>query len=93
MRLDEAAIRTAATWRLTRLVTEDEVTRPLREAVSKRWPGSRVEYLVNCPACVSVWAGAAATVMPKWLACSLALSAGTLGVKWVAEATEAGISR
>jgi hypothetical protein len=86
----DVAIRTAATWRITRLVVDDEIARPFREAVSKRWPGSKAEYLVNCPYCVSVWAGAAAAVMPKWLACSLAFSAGTLGAKWVAEVTESG---
>lgn len=91
--MNDAVVRTAAAWRITKLITEDEIARPLREAVSERWPGSRVEYLVNCPACVSVYAGAAAAVMPKWLACSLALSAGTLGIKWVAEVTEAGVVR
>lgn len=86
----DVAIRTAATWRITRLVVDDEIARPLREAVARRWPDSKAEYLVNCPYCVSVWAGAAAAVMPKWLACSLAFSAGTLGAKWVAEVTESG---
>lgn len=93
MKVLDATIRTAATWRLTRLVVEDEITRPLREAVSRRWPDSKAEYLVNCPYCVSVWAGAAAAVMPKWLACSLAFSAGTLGAKWAAEVTEVAVSK
>jgi hypothetical protein len=86
----DAAIRTAATWRLTRLVVDDEISRPLREAVHRRWPDSKAAYLVDCPYCVSVWAGVAAAVMPKWLACSLAFSAGTLGAKWLAEVTESG---
>lgn len=43
--------------RITRLVVEDEITRPIRDWVNNRWPESKVSYLVNCKACVSVWAG------------------------------------
>ena len=69
----------AATWRLTRLVAEDEITRPLREAAT---PGSRVEYLLGCPYCVSVWAGMAVTsgVIPTRVRMALALSAGAIVV-------------
>lgn len=89
----DVAIRVAAAWRLTKLVVDDEVTRELREAVEDRWPGSKAAYLVNCPACVSVWAGLVAVVLPRPVAGALAASAGTLGAKWVAEVTEANVSK
>lgn len=67
----------AATWRITRLITEDEIARPLREATT---PGSRVEYLLECPYCVSVWVGAAVAsgIVPDRVKTALALSAGAV---------------
>lgn len=47
-----------ATHRLTRLVLEDEVTRPLRERVLEAAPDGRLAYFLTCPWCVSVWVGA-----------------------------------
>jgi hypothetical protein len=70
--------RTAACWRLVELVTIDEVARPPREAIAKRWPGSRVAYLVQCPRCVSVWAAAVVLILPEWLTRVLAFSAVTI---------------
>ena len=89
----EVGVRTAAAWRITKLITEDEITRPMREKVDELWPDSKVSYLVNCPACVSVWAGIAATLMPRALASALASSAGTLAAKWVAEVVEERVSQ
>lgn len=71
-------LRALATWRLTELAVSDEITRPFREAVNRRWPGSRVAYLVTCPACVSVWAGFATLILPRWAIRALALSASTI---------------
>jgi len=55
-----------ATKRLTQLVVEDELTRPVREAIDNWARGSkefslrdRVATLASCPACMSVWCGAA----------------------------------
>lgn len=55
-----------ATKRLTQLIVEDELTRPLREAVDRWAHGApefsfrdRVATLVMCPACMSVWSGGA----------------------------------
>lgn len=70
--------RCLATWRLTELVVEDEVTRPFREAVTKRWPDSRAAYLVQCPRCVSVWAAAAVLILPEWACTVLALSGANM---------------
>lgn len=54
-----------ATQRLTQLITEDEIARPAREAVTQ-WAAPHPEYsvpervstLIGCPACVSIWAAA-----------------------------------
>lgn len=43
----------AATYRLTRLVTADRITEPLRAWVEARGP--RVGYLITCDWCLSVW--------------------------------------
>lgn len=52
-----------AAWRITRLVTEDEVTRPLRDPVVAR--GGRAGYLVQCPHCVGVWASLGVFVVSR----------------------------
>lgn len=52
-----------ATQRLTQLITEDEITRPIREKTNV-WAGDapefsvkeRLAYIVECPACTSIWA-------------------------------------
>lgn len=57
-----------AVYRVTRLLVDDEVTRPLRErigALAVVEQNERLAYLVNCPWCVSpyvaaAWAGLAA---------------------------------
>ena len=48
---------TAASRRLTRLVTKDEITQGFRdhEFFDKH---EKLQYLVNCPFCVSVYTGA-----------------------------------
>lgn len=71
-------LRALACWRLTELVTADEVTRPVREWVAKRRPGSKIAYLIGCPACVSVWAGFAVAVLPEWMCTALASSAASI---------------
>lgn len=73
-----AFIRVAATVRLTDIAAEDEVSRPLRDAIARRWPGSQVAYLVTCKRCVSVWAAASVLILPEWLTRVLAFSAVTI---------------
>jgi hypothetical protein len=64
----------AATARLTRLVTLDEVSAPVRDW-AWRSGHRRTTYLVNCPHCVSVWAGLAVSlVLPRPIRRALALS-------------------
>lgn len=71
-------VRCLATWRVTSLVVDDEVSRPLRELVARRWPGSKAAYLVTCPRCVSVWAAAAVLIIPEWACTLLGLSGATM---------------
>ena len=85
---------TAATWRITRLITQDEIARPVRAEVHRRWPGSKIAYLVECPYCVSVWAGLAVAsgLVPDVVIRGLAFSAGSLAARWVNEAVEVTLS-
>ena len=50
---------TLATFRLTRLITEDELLADLREWVWRNHPPdeTRIGYFMTCPWCVSVWVG------------------------------------
>lgn len=55
------AIMVLAIMRLTTLITDDEITRPLRDLFKRKaFAGSRaadwVDAGINCPRCVSVWA-------------------------------------
>jgi len=58
-----------ATYRLTRLLVEDGITAPIREAVWERYDASdtKIGYLFTCPWCVSVWIGAG-VVAARYLA-------------------------
>lgn len=55
------ALIAAATYRLTRLVTADRITEPVRAWVEQRGP--RVGYLVTCDWCLSVWIAPVPTVL------------------------------
>lgn len=62
-----------ATQRLTQLITEDELTRPVREAINSWAAGAeefsfkdRVATLASCQACMSVWAGAGVLVASRF---------------------------
>jgi hypothetical protein len=48
-----------ATYRLARLLTEDELLEPVREWVWKNHAPdeTKIGYFVTCPWCVSIWAG------------------------------------
>ena len=66
----QAVVLAAAAARLTRLVTEDEITRPAREMVidwSERggpWR-QKMAYLVDCQWCTSIWAAGAVLVASR----------------------------
>lgn len=84
------AVDALAAYRLTRLVTTDTITAPLRERA--RWwsttgspavqplPGETsprpwVEELLGCSWCIGVWAAFAVRVLPRWVRRSLACAA------------------
>lgn len=46
-----------ALWRFARLLSIDEISRPLRERIAGRKPDGQVAYLVTCPWCISIWCG------------------------------------
>lgn len=63
----------AAVWRLTSLVTQDEITDPIRSRVQLAAMGKpvgslpeRASYLVTCHRCVSVWAAAAVLLLSQF---------------------------
>lgn len=79
----DLVVDTAAVWRLTRLVTRDELTRPLREWIWDNHPDSHLAYMVGCPWCVSVWMAAAvrlarSTAPHWWQPAAFVLAASTV---------------
>lgn len=80
----------AATARLVRLVTEDEIARPVRQYIDGRWPESRLNYLVGCPYCVGVWAGllVASGLLPRTVRDGLALAGASDAIRWAADVIE-----
>lgn len=58
-------IQALAIARLTRLIAQDEITQPVREAVARlddkhqSVVTEKLAYLVSCTQCVSVWAAGA----------------------------------
>jgi Protein of unknown function (DUF1360) len=61
----DALLDVLATYRVTRLVVDDELTAPVREYIWKNHPPeeTRLGYFVTCPFCVSIWAGGAVALM------------------------------
>ena len=45
----------AAICRLAAIVTSERLTDQPRAYVEARWPGSLLDYLINCSVCVSHW--------------------------------------
>lgn len=62
----KVAVLGLATYRLTKLVIEDEATRPLRNAILNSHHNPKLEYFLSCPWCVSVWAGAGLVALDKF---------------------------
>jgi len=55
-----AVVAALAVARVTRLITDDYLIAPIRQALIKRWGvKSKLSYLLTCPWCMSVWVGAA----------------------------------
>jgi len=62
----KVAVLGLATFRLTKLVTTDEATRPLREGILHSHHNPKLEYFFSCPWCVSIWAGAGLVALDKF---------------------------
>lgn len=55
-----------ATYRLTKLVMDDKITEDFRGLIYEHFPReSKISYLIGCPWCVSIWAGAAIFTLRK----------------------------
>lgn len=54
-----------STYRLTRLVIQDEITVDIRNKVFEKFPPheNKIGYFLTCPWCVSIWAGAGLIVL------------------------------
>jgi hypothetical protein len=55
-----------ATYRLTKLIMDDKITEDFRNLIYEKFPrDSKMSYLISCPWCVSIWAGAAIFTLRK----------------------------
>lgn len=66
-----------AVARLTRLVVQDEITKPIRALAVRHWgPGGMIPYLLHCPWCSGVWVSAVLGIF-SWATglCSAAVAA------------------
>ena len=61
-----AVIVALACWRLARLLTIDEIFRPIRENVVGRNPDGQIAYLVTCPWCLSIWSSPILIGLAVW---------------------------
>lgn len=84
----EYVILALAVWRLTRIVTTDEITAPLRERIWRRFPpgNSQFGYAFTCDWCISIWTASAAMTMYKispssaLFVCSVLALSGVAGI-------------
>lgn len=70
--LSDLVLTALAAGRLSRLITEDEITEPLRDWMQGQSP--RLAYLSSCTSCMSVYGAVAAVMMPRKLRAALAAS-------------------
>lgn len=83
--VDDFVLDALATHRLTRLVTTDAITEPIRKRIWNKYDPSetKVGYLFTCNWCTSIWVGfgvaTARTVAPTaWRYVSYALAASSV---------------
>jgi len=76
-RIMRVAIFALAVSRLSRLLTDDYITAPLRKRM-KESGNTHLAYLAKCPACSSFWAAIIALVLPRRLLLVLAASEATV---------------
>ena len=79
--------------RLTRLITKDSITQPIRDRIERRmvraemrgvW--NKIDDLVNCPWCVSIWVGFPAGFIATWHYSNRIVLASMIGLtaSWIA---------
>lgn len=56
-----------AVYRLTKLIVDDEILADVREKIWEKYPPetTKIGYLITCPWCTSIWAGAALFALRK----------------------------
>lgn len=83
----DAAVDILAVARITRLVVDDKITEPMRQEVIEHSGSESLSYLVQCPYCVSVWAGLAVSfgLVPRKVRYALALSEATTTMRTLLE--------
>lgn len=77
--MNNTAITALATYRVTKLLIEDEITEPVRSRIQEKFPpeSTKIGYLTTCPWCVSVWVALPVYFLPKSVKTALAASAVT----------------
>lgn len=55
-----------AAFRVTRLITDDTLTVPVRAWVALRFTGGRAAYFITCPWCVGAWISGAVVALVDW---------------------------
>ena len=77
--LTDSALTAGATYRLTKLIQEDEILSPLRDRFHEKFPphSSKLGYLSTCPWCLSMWIAPVAHFLPTPIKAALTASAVT----------------
>lgn len=77
--LTNATLTALATYRVTRLIVEDEITSDLRDKVHSKFPpeSTKIGYLFTCPWCISMYVAPVVHFLPKSVKTALAASAAT----------------
>lgn len=72
MTLQQTALTSLATYRLTKLVIDDEITADLRDKAFEELDkldnkfSAKLTYLLTCPWCVSIWAAGFLILLRKF---------------------------
>lgn len=77
--LTDATLTAGATYRLTKLIQEDEILSPLRDRFHTKFPpeSTKLGYLSTCPWCLSMWIAPIAHILPTPIKAALTASAVT----------------
>ncbi len=70
--LSSLLILSLAQAHLTYLLLKAEILRPLRERLGKKRP--KLQYLLQCPVCLGVWAAVVVLLVPSLISLGLAVA-------------------